>query len=198
MADCLDHGDANAWEHLIRLCQPIVARAAYRVGSQWGSSSLQEIDDIVQDTFLKLGSARHDALLRARLDSDSSVARYLSVMTANTARDYFRSRYAEKRGEAHRVSDDSVVLGIVPSAAPTSDHQVLLSQIDRSLGGDQREKNVFWLYYRQGFTAREIARIPGFGLSVKGVESMIYRLTATVRRAFSMPAAKGKSGAGAS
>jgi RNA polymerase sigma-70 factor, ECF subfamily len=40
---------------------------------------------------------------------------------------------------------------------------------------------IFWLYYRDGLTARAIAQLPGIRLSVKGVESTIHRLTRRVR-----------------
>jgi len=193
IADCLDRGDAELWEELIQRSQPIFSRAAYRVASHWGVSSLQEIDDIVQDTFLKLGSARQDALWRAHLENDAAATRYLSVMAANTARDHFRSRYAEKRGESHRVSDESVLDAIMATPDPGFEHGILLSQVDSVLEGGERERTVFWLYYKQGFTAREIAGIPAFGLSTKGVESVIHRLTAAAKRVFSMPSAKGKT-----
>src|SRR5262249_39602286 len=44
----------------------------------------------------------------------------------------------------------------------------------------ERDITIFWLYYRQGFTAGEIAALP-LGLSLKGVESTLHRVTRLVR-----------------
>ena len=59
----------------------------------------------------------------------------------------------------------------------------LIGEIDQRLAATEtdRDRNIFWLYYRQGYTARDIASIPNLGLTQKGVESCIYRLTQSVR-----------------
>ncbi len=61
-----------------------------------------------------------------------------------------------------------------------------MAQLDRllKLRRDQvsvRDRNLFWLYYRQGLTAQAISQIPSIGLSAKGVESAIARLTRLLR-----------------
>ena len=40
---------------------------------------------------------------------------------------------------------------------------------------------IFWLYFRQGMSTREIASLPSVGLGTKGVGSVIERLKAYVR-----------------
>ena len=45
----------------------------------------------------------------------------------------------------------------------------------------ERDRRIFWLYYRAGLKPAVIARMPGIGLSVKGVESAVFRLTKLVR-----------------
>jgi hypothetical protein len=44
-----------------------------------------------------------------------------------------------------------------------------------------RDQTLFWLYYRHGMSASAIASLSTIGLSVKGVESAILRLTRQVR-----------------
>jgi DNA-directed RNA polymerase specialized sigma24 family protein len=62
-----------------------------------------------------------------------------------------------------------------------------LEQIDKVLrqvtaGKDQQRKRaIFWLRHRQGLTAREIAAIPGIGLTTEGVESVLMRLAVMIR-----------------
>ena len=60
---------------------------------------------------------------------------------------------------------------------------VLLSEIEtrlRDASGiiSPRDRAIFWLYYRHGFTAVEIAALPAVHLSHKGVESVLRRITA--------------------
>src|SRR3954454_5988569 len=44
-----------------------------------------------------------------------------------------------------------------------------------------RDRKIFWLYYREGLTAKEIAGLPQISLTLKGVESTLYRLIQLVR-----------------
>jgi len=80
----------------------------------------------------------------------------------------------------------------VPSDSLAGQHAieqaVLLKQVDRwldtCLGEHDRERDrlIFWLYYRSGMTASAIASLPAVGLSTKGVETTILRLTRIVRQ----------------
>ena len=38
-----------------------------------------------------------------------------------------------------------------------------------------------WFFYQQGYTAKEISLLPAVGLTVKGVEAVLFRLTRYVR-----------------
>lgn len=40
---------------------------------------------------------------------------------------------------------------------------------------------IFWLYFRQGMSAKEIASLPTIGLGAKGVGSVIERLKHAIR-----------------
>jgi hypothetical protein len=65
---------------------------------------------------------------------------------------------------------------------------VLIGQIARCIedgspeARSTRDATIFCLYYRHGLTAKAISRLPTIGLSVKGVESTLLRLTRMVRR----------------
>jgi DNA-directed RNA polymerase specialized sigma subunit len=64
---------------------------------------------------------------------------------------------------------------------------VFLSEIDdhlkRSLTGpdQERDRMIFWLYFRQGMSTKEIASLPAIGLSAKGIGSVIERLKHGIR-----------------
>jgi DNA-directed RNA polymerase specialized sigma subunit len=62
-----------------------------------------------------------------------------------------------------------------------------LKEIDEHLqrcltGTDQqRDRTIFWLYFRQGMSTKEIASLPTIGLGAKGVGSVIERLKHSIR-----------------
>jgi DNA-directed RNA polymerase specialized sigma subunit len=65
--------------------------------------------------------------------------------------------------------------------------EVFLNEIDEHLkrclsGPDQeRDRMIFWLYFRQGMSTKEIASLPAIGLGTKGVGSVIERLKRSIR-----------------
>src|SRR5438270_390673 len=70
------------------------------------------------------------------------------------------------------------------------ERRILLRDIDAYLKSRAseptfvRDYTIFWLYYREGMTAKAIAGVPSIGLTVKGVESTLLRLTRLVRNRF--------------
>jgi DNA-directed RNA polymerase specialized sigma24 family protein len=54
----------------------------------------------------------------------------------------------------------------------------------------ERDRTIFWLHYRQGLTATQIAAIPTLNLTVKGVESTLWRLKELVKHRMSPEVAK--------
>jgi DNA-directed RNA polymerase specialized sigma24 family protein len=63
---------------------------------------------------------------------------------------------------------------------------VLFAQLDGKLRSapeiiGERDRSFFWLYYLQGLTAEEIARLFPAGLTAKGVESALRRVVKWLR-----------------
>ena len=56
----------------------------------------------------------------------------------------------------------------------------LLTEVTQNEHGC-RDRAIFRLYYRQGFTARSISQLPGNRLNQKGVEAVLYRLVRAIR-----------------
>jgi RNA polymerase sigma-70 factor (ECF subfamily) len=78
---------------------------------------------------------------------------------------------------------------------------VLLSQLDRKLRSapgvlSERDRVLFWLYYRQGFTAEEISALPGASLTAKGVESALRRIASWLREQLEVPGSGALSDSG--
>jgi RNA polymerase sigma-70 factor (ECF subfamily) len=205
---CAREGDAVSWQEFIRRFNPVIARSVLRVALRHGSSDKSLIDDLVQETYLKI-CANECRLLRSFIPQQpESAFGFLKVVAASVAQDYFKSRLAEKRAPeatAESVEGMSVptTQGCPQGVLNHSERAVLINQIDRRLSAMvpaeelQRARTVFWLYYRVGFTASAIAALPKSDLTTKGVESLLYRLTRLVRDGLSDGKdAEGHSGKG--
>jgi RNA polymerase sigma-70 factor (ECF subfamily) len=184
-------GDAGAWQEFLRRYHNLVALTASRAARRWGQTSPQTIDDLIQETYLKLCADRGRVLRQLRLDHDEAIFGYLKIITINVVNDYFKALYAGKRGG----NNISVPLegsenegGLEPPGELTGPERALfVDQVDACLRDNspaetrERDRKIFWLYYKQGLTAREIADIPSVGLTLKGVESTLHRLIQLVR-----------------
>jgi RNA polymerase sigma-70 factor (ECF subfamily) len=184
VSKCLQKTDSQAWAELVRLLHPVFARVAFRVVAEWGlARNATEIEDIVQEAFLKLVARGGEVLARVPLTNEQSALAYFKVIAANCAHDYLKARHAEKRGLDRTASVDAAIGALTEvGGSGRQERDVLIAQVDAALKADRWERSVFWLYYRQGFTAKEISALPGCDLGAKGVESLIFRLTAAVRR----------------
>ena len=187
---CRESGPAGAWDEFDARTQGLVAGTVVTTIRRWKVCQSVSPDDVVQEVYLKI-SANHAALLRRfQPRHPNAILGYLRAVAASVAQDYCKGMNAAKRGSG---KDES--LGATEPAADISqrggaadiERGVLIREIDQILmvGADgpngRRDRNIFWLYYRQGFTASAIAIIPGIDLTVKGVESTIQRLTRMVR-----------------
>jgi RNA polymerase sigma-70 factor, ECF subfamily len=193
---CSNRGDTGAWNEFLRRFNPVIARSVLRVASRHGTSDRSLIDDLVQETYLKI-CANDCKLLRSFAPQQpNSAFGFLKVVAASVAQDHFKSRLAEKRAPESTAGtmDDVCISALQERPEGPLNHTeraVLIDQIDRRLKAVvppaelQRARTVFWLYYRVGFSASAIASLPSSDLTTKGVESLLFRLTRLVREDFS-------------
>ena len=116
---------------------------------------------------------------------------YVKTIAANVTRDYLKKDMSRKRGNGHIVQllETFEARADLSSAGGMSaiEQEIVLREIDECLEANleeatkARDRSIFWLYHKQGMTAGSIAEIPGVGLTVKGVESVLHRLTTLVR-----------------
>ncbi len=188
---CAHSADAVEWEEFLRRCTPLASLVALRVSRMWVSaSSPATVEDIVQEVFLKLCEQERRILRDFEPRGEDSFLGLLRMVSASVANDYFRRQYTEKRG------GKVVTMPLIEEAASlpaASDHQpaqmqrsVLHAQLDQKLRSapeviGERDRALFWLYYLQGLTAEEIARLSGAGLTAKGVESALRRVAKWLR-----------------
>ena len=184
-------GQAVAWQEFIRRYHRIVSITAFRVAQRWGEASPQVVDDLAQDTYLKLCGDGSRILREFHCEHPDAILGFLKVVTANVANDYFKRLHAGKRGgslPAESLEDSDVAMAAKgPAGLTDAERSLLLGEVDsclRSMTGTEtreRDLTIFRLYYRQGLTAKEIVELPSIGLSLKGVESTLHRLTQFVR-----------------
>jgi RNA polymerase sigma-70 factor (ECF subfamily) len=191
---CTRTGDAAAWEEFVRRFHRLIATVAWRVAGRWGDVSPQVIDDLVQETYLKLCADNSRILRSFKPNHSDAFCGFLKTVTANLVHDYFKAAHSAKRGSgmveltvdpqassAADVSDSS-------AAVKCSEREIELHEFDamlrKCLKGRhlKRDCRIFWLYYRVGLTASDIATLPSIGLNTKGVESTILRLTRLLRQ----------------
>jgi len=189
---CAHSKDADAWRELVRRFHPIIAAAVLRTARRSCEPSRQLVDDLIQDTYLKLCN-NHCRLLRSfRPEHSNSIYGFVKAMAANVVHDHFKAERAEKRGAGRRMESFSEHVQSDPEAraagsSAAMERQIRLQEIDEVLvrmaaGPDEkRNRMIFFLYYRQGLTASEIAALPALNLTTKGVESTIARMTRMIR-----------------
>lgn len=171
-----------------RRFHPVIAGSVARIARLRGESNPQTVEDIVQEVYLKLCERGCRVLREFREEREDALYAFLKVVSANVARDWFEAATAIKRGSGQ-------VASLAPEVAIETENefenrlsrQLFLQKVEAILarlreGAEAvRVQSIFWLYYRQGFTAQEISAIPSLGLSPKGVESLLQRLVRQVR-----------------
>lgn len=190
---CFRSGDETAWAEFVRRFQPLIARVVLRVARQWGEASPHVLDDLIQDTYVKICSERGRLSESFTPSHADAIFGFIKVFTANLVHDHFKASRAEKRGG---VSINNAVESsdVAPRAADSKcseavlERNILIQQVDACLKTlssgpySERDQRIFWLYYRVGLAARAIAELPSIGLTTKGVESTLLRLTRQIRQ----------------
>jgi RNA polymerase sigma-70 factor, ECF subfamily len=188
---CAHSADAAEWEAFVRRCIPLASVVALRASRMWVSApSKAALDDIVQEVFLKLCEQERRILRNFEPRGEDSFLGLLRVVVASVANDYFRRLYSAKRGgkviTMPLLEDEGQLPADAARPAARIQQSALLAQLDQKLRTapgviSERDRVLFWLYYRQGYTAEEIARLSAAGLTAKGVESALRRVTMWLR-----------------
>jgi RNA polymerase sigma-70 factor (ECF subfamily) len=179
---------ADLWVEFWRRFQPVIARTIRRRilrYTRWADPA--RIDDLVQDTFLKICKDNYKVLRNFEFWRENAFPGFLKIMAANVVEDDIRQKNSEKKGGGQTLEDIDNLL------QPPSDrsrgvasmfNNLRMSEIENCLQRRKAEPNferdykMFWLYFRDGLTADEIAQLPDIGFkSVKGVESGLLRLS---------------------
>ena len=164
-----------------------------RTASLKGECSRTLVEDLRQETYVKLlqDGCRHVRDFAIQHPEDEAILGYIRRTAVNVTLDHFKLVRTKKRvGDNGHVSTSDVDPEVGKQADGSQERiafGVLEKEIDELLkhfltGPDQeRDRTIFWLYFRQGMSTKEIASLPKIGLSAKGVGSVIERLKHGIR-----------------
>jgi RNA polymerase sigma-70 factor, ECF subfamily len=196
---CAASRSPEAWEEFVRRFHRLIATVILRTAGRLGDASKQTVDDLLQETYLKLCADNFRILRSFQQQHPDAFTGYVKVLTANVVRDHFKSAHTQKRGagQLEQIEEDFIPPAADDSAgSPESiERAVLIEEITRhldlalALAGPDHDRNrrIFWLHYRAGLSARAIADLPGIRLTPKGVESILSRLTKDLRQRMAEP-----------
>jgi DNA-directed RNA polymerase specialized sigma24 family protein len=177
---------ADLWVEFVHRFQPVIARTIKRRiqrYTRWVDHG--RVDDLVQDTFIKILKNNCKALRDFEFRHENAVHSLLKVIAAHVVEDDVRKKNSDKNGGGQALEDiDS--LSQPPddrsSAVASIYNRLTMSEIEKCLqerNADphfDRDYKMFFLYFREGFTALEISQRPDIRLNLKGVESALLRL----------------------
>ena len=193
---CLRSENEQQWGEFVRRTQPLIASVIINTIRRWQEPNPNLVDDLIQDTYVKLFADDRRILRSIKNEYENSIFGFLKVMAGNVTIDHFRR--AENKVEEIELSDP--VLPPTPEGLDRLQFAHLKDQIHarlKCLSASEtyaRDESIFWLYYEQGYTAKEISLLPAVGLTVKGVESTLQRLTRFIREG-GLGSSSGEAGA---
>jgi hypothetical protein len=98
---CAEGNDGTAWEEFVYRFQKPISLSIKRTACQWGKDPAQFVDDLLQETYLKLCADKcrllHDF---SRQHSAEAVLGYVKTIAINVTHDHFKSLHSQKRGGA--------------------------------------------------------------------------------------------------
>lgn len=175
---CLGSEDQELWQKFVRRTQPLIANVIINTLRRWREPAPNLVDDLIQETYVKLFANDRKALRGIRNEHENAIFGYLKVAASNTTIDYFRL-------PKNNVPELELTDPIVPSL-PDGFDRIQFAQLkdkiqERLQNFSSRDQTIFWLYYEQGYTAKEISLLPHMELGIKGVESTLQRLVKFIK-----------------
>jgi len=180
---CLSSDEQEQWGEFVRRTQPLIASVIINTVRRWKTPAPSLVDDLIQDTYVKLFANDKKALRAIKNEYENTIFGYLKVIAANVVRDHFRQPV--NKADEIELSDAALPPGPQDRERLEFLHKKEeIKGILETLSASEtyhRDVTIFWLFYEQGYTAKEISLLPGFGLTVKGVEAVLFRLARHAR-----------------
>jgi DNA-directed RNA polymerase specialized sigma24 family protein len=177
-----------------RRFDPVISRAVKRTCAKWRSADLSQMEELAQQTYLKLLSDDCRALRTFVSQGPGAISKYLQKIAENTVHSHFQARYGPDRGGKQPHSSlDAFLEQVIPDRQSGSDsvhRKISIDEIfeflENTLSGPHRERDIliFSYHYRLGMSARAIAAIPELKIGESGVESVLHTLRELIRKYF--------------
>lgn len=175
---CLGSEDQELWQKFVRRTQPLIANVIINTLRRWREPAPNLVDDLIQETHIKLFANDRKALRGIRNEHENAIFGYLKVAASNTTIDYFR----QPKNNVPELELTDPVVPPLPDGFDRIQFAQLKDKIQERLQNfSSRDQTIFWLYYEQGYTAKEISLLPHMTLGIKGVESTLQRLVKFIK-----------------
>jgi RNA polymerase sigma-70 factor (ECF subfamily) len=185
---CLSTDAEEHWREFVRRTQPLIASVIIHTVRRWKQPAPSLVDDLIQDTYIKLFANDKKALRSIKNEHENTIFGYLKVIASNVVRDHFR--------QPVNKADEIELSDAVLPPGPRDRERLEFLHKKKEIKGIletiassptyERDVAIFWFFYEQGYTAKEISLLPAVGLTVKGVEAVLFRLARHVREKFGL------------
>src|SRR5215467_13180191 len=157
---CLSSGSETGWCEFVRRFQPVIASAIVKTLRRWTNPQPSLVDDLVQETYLKLCAGNFKALREFEFVHEKAFFGYLKVVASNVVQDHFRRCGCQKRGGGQLQEDVELISAKIPSPqdyAKKAQQMILFHRVQECLKKHtcdphfHRNYAIFWLYFGEGF-----------------------------------------------
>ncbi|PYP92760.1 MAG: hypothetical protein DMG65_02935 [Candidatus Angelobacter sp. Gp1-AA117] len=178
--------DQVVWTEFLRRFERPISMVVIRTLRRRLRPTPTLVEDLVQNTYLKLLDDNCKALRIFKAQHENSIYGYLQVMASNITQDYLRKLDAKKRDSRVEQDIEELPPDLISdrSATREAEHRTEIRQVEERLKRitTGTEQEIFWLYNRWGLTAKEISQI--FQMNIKSVENMLARILRLLREDF--------------
>ncbi|HSK46092.1 MAG TPA: sigma-70 family RNA polymerase sigma factor [Candidatus Binatia bacterium] len=185
---CLSTDAEEHWCEFVRRTRSLIASVIINTVRRWKQPAPALVDDLIQDTYVKLLSNDRKALRSIKNEYENTIFGYLKVVASNVVRDHFR----QPPNKADEIELSEAALPPGPDEKERLEFlhkKEQVHEILETLSSSEtyrRDVAIFWFFYEQGYTAKEISLLPAVGLTVKGVEAVLLRLARYCRQKLGM------------
>ncbi|MEW6732362.1 MAG: RNA polymerase sigma factor [Acidobacteriota bacterium] len=206
LVHCGSTDDPAAWNEFVnrfhRRILLYVLREVRTLG--WMADEAEIVRDLAQEIYLRLLANDRRALREFRGNNEPAVLAYLICVVRSVVSDHMRRQTSQKRAVAlvsldHGCKEDQheiTLADILPASdqispdrmlnermAPQRLQELLMSVLTGSNAA--RDAVVFQLHVVNGLSAREIAELPAFQMTLSNVEAVIRRTRERLRSVLS-------------
>lgn len=185
---CAETGSQTAWLELWEALKLPLGVAVHRAASTWADATREDCEELVQEVFFRIYRKSAQILEAVGSQGDEELIPYLRRLAQRVVIDQLKARVAAKRDRRHEVRLNDLLDLASRAVEKQMEQELLFKSLDEILRREldpstsNRDRHIYWIHHRSGLSASEISKIPGIGLTTKGLESLFLRLTNTLKK----------------